>query len=60
MSVLIYKGISFMSIKIWWAHPPLLGFYQNLGKRGRRSKAFEAIFARYRYARMDGTESLLF
>ena len=32
----------------------------NLSKRGRRSKAFEAIFARYRYARMDGTESLLF
>ena len=60
MSVLIYKRISFMSIKIWWAHPPLLGSYQNLSKRGRRSKAFEAIFARYRYARMDGTESLLF
>ena len=60
MSVLIYKRISFMSIKIWWAHPPLRGGPTKLSKRGRPSKAFEAIFARYRDARMDGMESLLF
>ena len=40
--------------------PPADGGPTKLSKRGRPSKAFEAIFARYRDARMDGMESLLF
>ena len=43
MSVLIYKRISFMSIKIWWAHPPLLGSYQPKQKRSSKQSIWSYL-----------------
>ena len=43
MSVLIYKRISFMSIKIWWAHPLLLGSYQHKQKRSSKQSIWSYL-----------------